>query len=106
MALRVSGLFISLVLLAWAATTLRPNFTPAGKSKHPVPDALLQQAGLSLERAHQLTGTYQGTQSTVAGTSLRLAAADAAGFCLELTWEGGRVYHLRGPGGQPAEGQC
>ena len=106
MALRLLGLLISLVLLAWAVTALSPNLAPAGKSKHPVPDALLQQAGLSLERAHQLTGTYQGAQSTVAGSSLRLAAADAAGYCLELTWEGGRLYHLRGPGGRPAEGQC
>lgn len=106
MALRLSGLLTTLVLMAWAVTALRPTFAPDGKSKHPVPDALLQQAGLTLERAHQLTGTYQGTQSTVAGTSLRLAAADAAGYCLELTWEGGRLYHLREPGGQPAEGQC
>jgi hypothetical protein len=88
MAVRLLGLLISLVLLAWAATGLRPNLTPAGKSKHSVPDALLQQVGLSLERAHQLTGTYQGAQSTVAGSPIRLAAAGAAGYCLELTWEG------------------
>ena len=106
MALRLVGLLITLVLLAWAVTALRPSFAPSGKSKQPVPEALLQQAGLALERAHQLTGTYQGAQSTDAGSSVRLAAADAAGYCLELTWVGGKLYHLRGPGGRPAESQC
>jgi hypothetical protein len=56
MALRVLGLLITLVLLAWAATAL--------------------------------------------------AAADAAGYCLEPTWVRGKLYHLRGPGGRPAEGHC
>lgn len=106
MALRLSGLLITLVLMAWAATALRPSFAPGDRSKQPVPEALLQQAGLALERAHQLTGTYQGAQSTDTGSSVRLAAADAAGYCLELTWVGGKLYHLRGPGGRPAEGQC
>jgi hypothetical protein len=106
MALRVLGLLVSLVLLAWAATAVRPKLAPGGKSKSPVPETLLQQAGLALERAHQLTGTYQGTQSTEVGSALRLAAADANGYCLELTWVGGNLYHLRGPGGRPAEGNC
>jgi len=106
MALRILGLLISLVLLALAATALRPNLTPGGESKSPVPETLLQQAGLALERAHQLTGTYQGAQSTEAGSGLRLAAADANGYCLELTWLSGNLYHLRGPGGRPAEGNC
>jgi len=106
MALRVLGLFITLVMMAWAATALRPSFAPAGKSNQPVPEALLQQAGLALERAHQLTGTYQGAQSTDASSSVRLAAAGAAGYCLELTWVGGKLYHLRGPGGRTAEGKC
>ena len=106
MALRVVGLLVSLVLMGWAATALRPSFAPAGKSKQQVPEALLQQAGLALERTHQLTGTYQGAQTTAAGSSLRLAAADAASYCLELAWVGGKLYHLRGPGGRPAEGRC
>ncbi len=106
MALRLVGLLVALVLMAWAAAALRPSFAPADKSKQQVPEALLQQAGLALERAHQLTGTYQGAQSTDASSSVRLAAADAAGYCLELTWIGGKLYHLRGPGGRPAEGQC
>jgi Tfp pilus assembly protein PilE len=106
MALRLVGLLVTLVLMAWAATALRPSFAPADESKQQVPEALLQQAGLALERAHQLTGTYQGAQSTDASSSVRLAAADAAGYCLELTWIGGKLYHLRGPGGRPAEGQC
>jgi hypothetical protein len=37
---------------------------------------------------------------------VRLAAADEAGYCLELTWMGGKLYHLRGPGGRPTEGRC
>lgn len=106
MALRLLGLLISLVLMAWAATALRPNLLAGDQPKQQVPEALLQQAGLALERAHQLTGTYQGAQSTDAGSSLRLATAHAAGYCLELTWVGGKLYHLRGPGGRPAEGQC
>jgi len=106
MALRLLGLLITLVLMAWAATALRPSFAPDGKAKQPVPEALLQQAGLAVERAHQLTGTYQGAQSADAGSSVRLVAANAAGYCLELTWVGGKLYHLRGPGGPPAEGQC
>ena len=106
MALRLIGLLVSLVLMAWAATALRPSFAPGDKSKQPVPEALLQQAGLALERAHQLTGTYQGAQTAAEGSGLRLAAADANGYCLELTWVGGNLYHLRGPGGKAAEGQC
>jgi hypothetical protein len=40
------------------------------------------------------------------GSALRLAAADANGYCLELTWVGGNMYHLRGPRGRPTEGNC
>ena len=106
MALRAIGLLITLVLMAWAATALRPDLLAGDTSKQPVPEALLQQAGSAVERAHQLTGTYVGAQTAAASSGLRLAAADANGYCLELTWVGGDLYHLRGPGGRAAEGRC
>jgi hypothetical protein len=37
---------------------------------------------------------------------LRLAQADANGYCLELTWVDRTVWHLRGPGGQAEQGAC
>jgi hypothetical protein len=44
MALRLLGLLITLVLLAWAATALRPSFAPSGKSKQPVENTLIGAA--------------------------------------------------------------
>jgi hypothetical protein len=105
MALRVLGLLITLVLMAWAATALRPSFAPEEESKQQVPQELLRLAGLNVEREHQLTGTYQGAQPAGVGSTLRLEVADATTYCIELTWVG-KLYHLRGPGGRPAEGQC
>ena len=61
-------------------------------------------SALVLDRTHQLTGSYQlGVQDE---NGLRLAQADASGYCLELTWVDRTVWHLRGPGGLAEKGTC
>ena len=47
------------------------------------------------------------TRGGVLAATLRaFVSADVNGYCLELTWIDRTVYHLRGPGGQPAPGAC
>jgi hypothetical protein len=58
-----------------------------------------------VERTHQITGAYAGV-GLQDSSSIRLVSADANGYCLQLTWVDRQVYHLRGPGGQPAAGAC
>jgi hypothetical protein len=57
------------------------------------------QAVTELEAARAVAGTYAGATLSVPG--VRLARADAAGFCVET---GG--LHLAGPGGSPVPGPC
>jgi hypothetical protein len=59
-----------------------------------------------VERTHQISGEYTGVGLQGGGSALSLVSADANGYCLQLTWVDRQVYHLRGPGGQPASGGC
>jgi hypothetical protein len=104
MALRLISLLVSLVLMAFLATTLVPKLTKSDENSPAGPQNLLQTSALVLDRTHQLTGSYQlGVQDQ---NGLRLAQADANGYCLELTWIDKTVWHLRGPGGQAEQGAC
>jgi type II secretory pathway pseudopilin PulG len=104
MALRLISLLVSLVLLGFLATTMLPRLTKSDDNRTAGPQNLLRTTALVLERTHQLTGSYQlGVQDQ---NGLRLARADANGYCLELTWVDRTVWHLRGPGGQAEKGAC
>jgi hypothetical protein len=104
MALRLISLLISVVLIGFLATTMVPKLTKSDPKSPAGPQNLLQTSAMVLDRTHQLTGSYQlGVQDQ---NGLRLAEADANGYCLELTWVDRTVWHLRGPGGQAEEGAC
>ena len=105
MALRLVSLLVSLVLMAFLATTVLPKLTKSDNNSAASPQSLLQTAGLVLERTHQLTGSYQGV-GVQDQDGLRLAQADTNGYCLELTWVDKTVWRLRGPGGQAEQGAC
>jgi hypothetical protein len=104
MALRLVSLLFSLVLVGVLAATMKSRLHSTQKDGVATPTNLLQQAGAIVDRSHQITGTYSGI-SAQPDSPLRLVSADASGYCLQLTWLN-RPYHLRGPGGQPAEGAC
>ena len=107
MALRLVSLLVSLVLLGLLASTMRTHLQGTPKSSPATPENLLRETGLVVERTHQLTGEYTGVGLQGDSTSaMRLVSGDANGYCLQLTWVNGNVYHLRGPGGQPAPGGC
>jgi hypothetical protein len=105
MALRLISLLVSLALMGFLATTMLPKLTKSDDKSPASPANLLQTAALVVERTHQITGTYQGV-GVQDQNGLRLAQADANGYCLELTWVDRTIWHLRGPGGQAAEGAC
>ena len=105
MALRLISLLVSLVLMGFLATTLLPKLTKPSDESPASPANLLQTAALVVERTHQITGTYEGVGVQDAN-GLRLAQADANGYCLEMTWVDRTVWHLRGPGGQAEQGAC
>lgn len=104
MSLRLISLLASLVLIGFLATTMIPKLTKSDPKSPTGPQNLLKTSALALDRAHQLTGTYQlGVQDQ---NGLRLAQADANGYCLEMAWVDKSVWHLRGPGGQAEQGAC
>jgi hypothetical protein len=105
MALRLISLLGALVLMGFLATTMVPRLTKPNDDSPAGPQNLLQTAALVVERTHQLTGSYQGV-GVQDQEGLRLAQADANGYCLELTWVDRTVWHLRGPGGQAQKGVC
>ena len=105
MALRLISLLVSLVLMGFLATTLLPKLTKPSDESPASSANLLQTAALVVERTHQITGTYQGV-GVQDENGLRLAQADANGYCLELTWVDRTMWHLRGPGGQAEQGAC
>jgi hypothetical protein len=105
MALRLISLLGSLVLLGFLATTMVPKLTKSDDNSTAGPQNLLRTAALVVERTHQITGTYQGV-GVQDQDGLRLAQADANGYCLELTWVDRNVWHLRGPGGHAEQGAC
>ena len=104
MALRLISVLVSLVLMGFLATTMIPKLTKSDDNSPAGPQNLLRTSAMVLEHTHQLTGSYQlGVQDE---NGLRLAQADANGYCLELTWVDRTVWHLRGPGGQAEQGAC
>jgi hypothetical protein len=105
MALRLISLLGALVLLAFLATTILPKLTRSDDQSTAGPRNLLQTAALVVERTHQITGTYAGV-GVQDENGLRLARADANGYCLELTWVDKTVWRVRGPGGRPEQGAC
>jgi hypothetical protein len=104
-ALRLVSLLVTLVAMGVLATSMLSRSHSTPKSSPAAPENLLRTTGMVVERTHQITGEYTGVglQDT---SSIRLVAADANGYCLQLTWVDRQVYHLRGPGGQPAPGAC
>jgi type II secretory pathway pseudopilin PulG len=105
MALRLISLLVSLVVMGFLATSMLPHLTKSHNDSAASPQRLLQTAAMVVERTHQITGAYQGV-GVQDQNGLRLAQADANGYCLELTWVDKTVYHLRGPGGQAEQGAC
>jgi hypothetical protein len=105
MALRLISLLVALVAMGFLATSMVPRLKGSHDDSAASPQRLLQTAGLVVERTHQITGAYQGV-GIQDQNGLRLAQADANGYCLELTWVDSTVYHLRGPGGQAEKGAC
>jgi membrane protein implicated in regulation of membrane protease activity len=105
MALRLVSLLVSLVLLGVLGTSLSSRLHSTPKSSPASAENLLRTTGLVVERTHQITGQYAGV-GVQDNSSIRLVSADANGYCLQLTWVDRQVYHLRGPGGQPAAGAC
>ncbi|MEP6909197.1 MAG: hypothetical protein ABI896_02050 [Actinomycetota bacterium] len=105
MALRLVSLLITLALMGFLGSQMYIRASTQQKDSPATPENLLRTTGLVVERTHQITGAYSGV-GVQDDSSLRLASADANGYCLQLTWVDKQVYHLRGPGGQPAKGAC
>lgn len=106
MALRLVSLLITLALMGFLATQLYSRQNNVTQKTGPAsPENLLRTTGMVVERTHQITGEYTGV-GLQDSSSIRLMSADANGYCLQLTWVDRQVYHLRGPGGQPATGAC
>src|SRR3982074_766501 len=103
MALRLGSLLITLVLMGVLATSMRGRLHPTSHNSAGTPENLLRTAGMVVERTHQIAGESGGVGSR-GGSARRLVSADANGYCVQLTWVDRQVYHLRGPGGQPASG--
>ena len=104
MALRLGSLLITLVLIGLLATSMRGRLHATTHDSPANPQNLLREAGMIVERTHQITGVYAGVSASP-DSPLRLVSADASGYCLQLIMLN-RPYHLRGPGGQPASGGC
>jgi hypothetical protein len=85
---------------------MRSRLNPKTHDSPASPMNLLKTAGMVVERTHQISGEYTGVGLQGGGSALSLVSADANGYCLQLTWVDRQVYHLRGPGGQPASGGC
>jgi hypothetical protein len=109
MALRLVSLVVTLALMGVLATHMYSRGSTTGGSGPgsgaATPENLLRTTGMVVERNHQITGEYGGV-GIEDSSSIRLVSADANGYCLQLTWVDRQVYHLRGPGGQPAPGVC
>jgi hypothetical protein len=105
MALRLVSLLVTLVLMGVLAAKMSTHLTATHKSGPATPENLLRTTGVVVERTHQITGEYTGV-GLQDSSSIRLISADANGYCLQLAWVDRSVYHLRGPGGQPALGAC
>jgi hypothetical protein len=105
MALRLVSLLVALVLMGVLGTSMSSRLHTTPKSSAATPENLLRTTGMVVERTHQITGEFAGV-GLQDNSSIRLVSADANGYCLQLTWVDRQVYHLRGPGGQPAAGTC
>jgi Tfp pilus assembly protein PilE len=104
-ALRLVSLLVSLVVMGVLAAHMYTRSSATQKSGPATPENLLRMTGMVVERTHQITGAYTGV-GLQDSSSIRLISSDANGYCLQLTWVDRSVYHLRGPGGQPAPGVC
>jgi hypothetical protein len=105
MALRLVSLLVSLVIMGVLASNVRTRLHATTKTGPATPQSLLRTTATVVEHTRQITGEYTGV-GLQDGSAMRLASADANGYCLELTWVDRAVYHLRGPGGQPLKGAC
>lgn len=105
MALRLVSLVVSLAAIGYLGASMISRQNSTSKSSPAAPENLLRTTGLVVERTHQITGAYAGV-GVQDSSSIRMVSADANGYCLQLTWVDGQVYHLRGPGGEPAPGVC
>jgi hypothetical protein len=105
MALRLVSLLVALVLMGVLGTSMTSRLHSPPKSSPASAENLLRTTGMVVERTHQITGEYAGV-GVQDSSSIRLVSADANGYCLQLTWVDRQIYHLRGPGGQPAAGAC
>ncbi len=105
MALRLVSLVVTLALMGVLGTHMYSRVSTPPKSSPASPENLLRTTGMVVERTHQITGQYSGV-GLQDSSSIRLVSADANGYCLQLAWVDRTVYHLRGPGGQPAPGAC
>lgn len=105
MALRLVSLLVALVLMGVLVTSMRSRLHSTPKSSPASAENLLRTTGMVVERTHQITGEYAGVEIQDS-SSIRLVSADTNGYCLQLTWVDRQVYHLQGPGGQPAAGAC
>jgi hypothetical protein len=65
-------------------------------------DSTLLAARTAVESSFAASGTYAGA---AVPPGVTLAAADAAGYCLQIG-AGASTRHLTGPGGSPAPGPC
>ncbi len=61
-------------------------------------------AAVTLERWHELSGTYEGADIT--GGHLSLRWAGVAGYCIEGVSSTRGLEHLLGPGGRRQAGPC
>jgi hypothetical protein len=105
MALRLVSVVVSLALVGILGASMISRQSSTPKSSPATPENLLRTTGMVVERTHQITGAYAGV-GIEDSSSMRLVSADPNGYCLQLTWVDRQVYHLRGPGGQPAPGAC
>jgi hypothetical protein len=105
MALRLVSLLVTLVLMGVLGSTMYSRAGTTKKSGPATPENLLRTTATVVEHTHQITGEYIGL-GLQSDSAMRLVSADANGYCLELTWVDRSVYHLRGPGGTPAQGAC
>jgi hypothetical protein len=104
-AFRLLSILITVVLMGLSATMLQSHLKSSGVTDSKTPTMLLQNAATAIDQTHQATGTYALGVSDE-NAALKIVSADASGYCLQLTWIAGKLYHLRGPGGRAAPGAC
>ena len=104
---RALSLLVTLVLMVVLGVAIRPHLGSGGGGNETsgTPELLLKEAGMIVERTHQVTGSYSGI-SLQDDQGMRLVSATPTAYCLQLAWINQQPYHLSGPGGTPARGPC